>query len=284
MTVRIITDSTCDLPTQVIADLGIQVIPLYIHVDGEDYLDGIDMTRDQFYTRLPEFREHPRTAVPSLLKFRTMYDSMAESGATEVLSIHISSTLSAIANVAKSAAKETTSVPVTVLDSGQLSLGTGFQVHTAAMLARAGKSVKEILVALEDQAKRTYVAAALDTLKFLRKSGRMNVIISTIGEIIDLKPILKMHDGVSGVEKVRTHKKALQRLVDMLRSHSPFEKLAILYSGSLEHVQMLKDEIRDLLPDSNTWVEVINPVLGAHIGPGVVGFACVTRSLTGAYE
>jgi DegV family protein with EDD domain len=284
MAVRIITDSTCDLPARIIAEFGIQVIPLYIHVDGEDYLDGIDMTRDQFYARLPEFKDHPRTAVPSLLKFRTMYDAMAERGASEVLSIHISSTLSAIANVARSAAKETTSVPVTVLDSGQLSLGTGFQVHTAAMLARAGKSVKEILVALEDQAKRTYVAAALDTLKFLQKSGRMNVIISTIGEIIDLKPILKMHDGVSSVEKVRTHKKAVQRLVDTLRSYGPFERLAVLYSGSMEHVQAFKDEIQDLLPSSDTWVEMINPVLGAHIGPGVIGFACVSRSLTGGFK
>jgi DegV family protein with EDD domain len=284
MTVRIITDSTCDLPAPVIAEFGIQVLPLYIHVDGQDYLDGIDMTRDEFYARLPEFKDHPRTAVPSLLKFRTMYDSLAESGATEVLSIHISSTLSAISDVAKSAAKETESVPVTVLDSGQLSLGTGFLVHTAAILAQAGESVKEILVALEDQAKRTYVGAALDTLKFLQKSGRMNVVISTIGEIIDLKPILKMHNGVSGVEKVRTHKKAVRRLVEMMRSYSPFEKLAILYSGSMEHVQALKDEIQDLLPDTDTWVEVINPVLGAHIGPGVIGFACVTRSLAGAIK
>lgn len=284
MTVRVITDSTCDLPAQVISEFGIQVIPLYIHIDGQDYLDGIDMTRDEFYNLLPEFKDHPRTAVPSLLKFRTMYDSLAESGATEVLSIHISSTLSAISDVAKSAAKETTSVPVTVLDSGQLSLGTGFLVHTAAKLAQAGKSVKEILVALEDQAKRTYVSAALDTLKFLQKSGRMNVVISTIGEIIELKPILKMHDGVSSVEKVRTHKKAIRRLVQMLRSYSPYEKLAILYSGSMEHVQALKDEIRDLLPDKDTWIEVINPVLGAHLGPGVIGFACVSRSLTGALK
>lgn len=284
MTVRIITDSTCDLPAQVIAEFGIQVIPLYIHVDGQDYLDGIDMTRDEFYKLLPEFKDHPRTAVPSLLKFRTMYDSLAESGATEVLSIHISSTLSAVSDVAKSAAKETNSVPVTVLDSGQLSLGTGFLVHTAAKLAQAGKSVKEILAALEDQAKRTYVSAALDTLKFLQKSGRMNVVISTIGEIIDLKPILKMHNGVSGVEKVRTHKKAVRRLVEMLRSYAPFERLAILYSGSMEHVQALKDEIWDLLPGSDTWVEVINPVLGAHIGPGVIGFACISRSLTGGLK
>ena len=132
MTVRVITDSTCDLPVSVVHELGIQVVPLYIHVDGQDYLDGIDMTREQFYARLPKFKEHPRTAVPSMIKFRSMYEAMAEEGATEVLSIHISKTLSAVVDVARSAADETTGVPVTVLDSRQLSLGTGFLVQTAA--------------------------------------------------------------------------------------------------------------------------------------------------------
>ena len=186
MTVRVITDSTCDLPASVVADLGIQVIPLYIHVEGQDYLDGIDITREQFYTRLPNFKDHPRTAVPSMLKFRSMFDDLAEKGATEVLSIHISETLSAVADVARSAAAETQSVPVTVFDSRSLSLGTGFLVQTAAELAKAGHTVKEIVEKLEEQVKRTYVSAALDTLKFLRRSGRMNGVVSTIGELLDI--------------------------------------------------------------------------------------------------
>jgi len=277
MTVRVITDSTCDLPAAVLSNLGIKVLPLYIHADGQDYLDGIDMTREQFYARLPEFKDHPSTAVPSMIKFRSLYDSLADEGATEVLSIHISSTLSAISDVAKSAAKETTSVPVTVFDSRQLSLGMGFLVQTAAELAKAGHSVKEILEKLEEQVKRTYVSAALDTLKFLRRSGRMNGVVSTIGELLDLKPILKMYDGVSGIEKVRTQKNAIKRLSEMIKSHGPFEKLALLYSGSVNNVQQLLNEIRDLLPDTETWVEVLNPVLGAHLGPGVFGFACVSK-------
>ena len=277
MTVRVITDSTCDLPASVVHELGIQVVPLYIHADGQDYLDGIDITREQFYARLPEFKESPRTAVPSMIKFRTLFDALADEGATEVLAIHISRTLSAVIDVARSAAAETTSVPVTVLDSGQLSLGTGFMVQTAAELARAGRSVKEILVHLEDQLKRTYVSAALDTLKYLRKSGRMNHVVSTIGELLDLKPILKMYEGVSGIEKVRTQKKAIKRLSEMLREHGPFEKIALLYSGSVQNVNALMDEIRDLLSDVNPWVEVLNPILGAHLGPGVFGFACVSK-------
>lgn len=279
MTVRIVTDSTCDLPARIITDYGIRVVPLYIQVGNRQYLDGIDIRREDFYKNLPTFHEHTSTAVPSLLKFRVLYDAMADEGASEVLSIHISSTLSAISNVARKAAAETTSVPVTVFDSRQLSLGTGFMVQTAAELAQAGKSVKEILVALEDQVKRTHVWAVLDTLKFLRRSGRMNPLLSVIGELIHIKPILKMYNGISGVERVRTNKKALARLLQILHTYSPYEKLAFLHSNAPEQALALKNEVQELLPGPDTWIEIINPVLGTHIGPGVVGFACVTRSL-----
>ncbi len=276
MTVRILTDSTCDLPAEVINRLGIYVLPLYIHIGNRDFLDGIDISRDEFYKNLPSYPIHPTTAVPSPAKFALMYDALAGEGATEILSIHISSSLSAIPNVAQTAAKETTSVPVTVLDSRQLSLGTGFLVQTAAELAKLGKSVAEILPILEDQIKRTYVAAGLDTLKFLRRSGRMNRVISTIGELIQLKPILKMDDGVSGVERVRTRQKAVARMVEMIKSHSPFEKIAFLHSTAIDSMQRLKEEVKQYLPKGDIYMETINPVIGAHIGPGVVGFASVS--------
>lgn len=278
MTVRIVTDSTCDLPAAVVSQLGIMVVPLYIHVGNRDYLDGIDMTREEFYTKLPTFAHHPTTAVPSPQKFHAVYDALAEEGTTEILSIHISNTLSAIMDVAQAAAAEIRSIPVTVLDSRQLSLGTGFLVQKAAEMARAGSKVKEILPVLEDQIKRTHVWAALNTLEFLRRSGRMNGVISTIGEFIQLKPILKMYDGVSGAERVRTQKKAIQRLVDRLKTYAPFEKIAFLHSEAGEQVRAFRDEVRELLPDIETWIEVINPVLGTHLGPGVVGFASVSKA------
>ncbi|TLN09687.1 DegV family protein [bacterium] len=140
MSVRIVTDSTCDLPASVVSDLGIQVLPLYIRIGDKDYLDGIDLTREDFYKALPGYKAYPTTAVPSPQKFRAMYDSLADQGASEVLSIHISESLSATVNVAKAAAAETTSVPVTVVDSRQLSMGTGFLVQTAAELAQAGQT------------------------------------------------------------------------------------------------------------------------------------------------
>lgn len=276
MTVRILTDSTCDLPADVVNRLGIYVLPIYIHVGNRDFLDGIDISRDEFYKNLPTFSEHPTTAVPSPTKFRAMYDALADEGATEVLSIHISSSLSGILSVAQAAASETTSTAVTVFDSRQLSLGTGFLAQTAAEMAMRGCSVSEILPALEEQIKYTNVAAGLDTLIYLRRSGRMNSVISTIGELMQIKPILKMHDGHSGVERVRTHQKLLARLVEKIREYGPFEKIAFLHSGAIESVLALKEEVRELLPDHETWIEIINPVLGAHLGPGVVGFACVS--------
>lgn len=277
MTVRILTDSTADLPASVIKKLDIMMLPIYIHIGNRDYLDGVDITREEFYKNLPEYKSHPTTAVPSPAKFRLMYEALAGEGATEVISIHVSSSLSAIVNVAEAAAKETTSVPVTVLDSRQLSMGTGFLVEKAAELAKLGHKVKEILPILEDQIKRTYVAAGLDTLKYLRRSGRMNRVISTIGEFIQLKPILKMDDGVSGVEKVRTRQKAITRMVEMIKAHSPFEKLAFLHSTAFDSMQRLMDEVKQYFPKTEIYTETINPVIGAHIGPGVVGFAGVTR-------
>lgn len=277
MTVRLVTDSTCDLPAVVITRYGICVVPLYINVGSRGYLDGIDMTRDEFYKKLSTFPVQPTTAVPSMQKFRAIYDALADEGANEVLSIHISTSLSAIVNVAQVAAQETTSTAVTVFDSRQLSLGTGFLVETAARLAQKGCAVSEILPVLNEQIARTQVCAALDTLQFLRRSGRMNSVLSTIGEMLQIKPLLKMYDGKSSVERVRTRKHAMKRLMDLLLAYSPFEKIAFLHSDALEQARALLAEVRELLPDGEVWLEQINPVLGAHIGPGVVGFACVSR-------
>ncbi len=277
MTVRIVTDSSCDLPPAEITRYGICVVPLYIHVGSHSYLDGIDMSRDEFYKKLPAFTDHPTTAVPSMQKFRAIYDALADEGASEVLSIHISTSLSAVVNVAQVAAREMESVPVTVFDSKQLSLGTGFLVETAAKLAQAGRSVSEILPLLAEQIKRTHVFAALDTLHFLRRSGRMNAVISTIGELFQIKPLLKMYDGKASTERVRTQKQALRRLAELLHEYGPFEKAALLHSDAAEQANGLLQEVKSLLPEGELWFEQINPILGAHLGPGVVGFACVSK-------
>jgi DegV family protein with EDD domain len=135
MSIKIVTDSTCDLPPAVIAELGITVIPLYIHVGEQVFRDGVDLSRAEFYERLPGFHPFPKTAAPGADIFRAAYEKLAAEGATEILSIHISISLSATVDFARAAAAETRAAPVTVWDSQQLSLGMGFLVAEAARLA-----------------------------------------------------------------------------------------------------------------------------------------------------
>ena len=275
MTIRVVTDSTCDLPPEMIQKYRISVVPLYINIGNQGYLDGIDMTREEFYQKLPLFSDHPTTAVPSPQKFRAVYDALADEGAKEILSIHISTSLSAVAEVARSAARETTTVPVTVLDSRQLSLGTGFLVETAAKLAAAGNTLSDILTLLNQQIKRSYVFAALDTLEFLRRSGRMNRFLSNFGTLIQLKPILTMYDGKPGTERVRTRKRATQRIFEMLDAIGAFERIAIVHTHAYERVAELRQYMAELFPNLELMAQDITPVIGTHIGPGAYGFAVV---------
>jgi DegV family protein with EDD domain len=277
MPVRIVTDSTCDLPAETIARYGIRVVPLYINVGKHGFLDGIDLTREEFYTKLPAYPEHPTTAVPSPLKFHTIYDALAEEGATHVLSIHIAQSLSGVLDVARIAAQETTSVQVTVFDSRQLSLGTGFLVETAAQMAAAGCSISEILETLNKQIKHSHVFAVIDTLEFLKRSGRMNGFIANLGTLIQLKPILTMFDGKPATERVRTRERATKRLFEMLRNVGEIERIAIVHTNASARVTELLAHTASLLPNHAIVVNDITPVIGAHIGPGAFGFAVIAK-------
>jgi DegV family protein with EDD domain len=273
MTVRIVTDSTCDLPAEVIERYGIEVVPLYINIGGESYQDGVDLSREQFYLRLPGWNPPPTTAAPGANVFKHIYDRLADEGASEVLSIHISISLSATPDVARQGAELTSSVPVTVFDSRQLSLGTGFLVERAAQEAQAGKSVAEILPLLEEQIKRTHVFAALDTLEFLRRSGRMNGTIAGIGSLLKVKPLLKMYDGVPTSERIRTKEAAQRRLLALLEERMPVERIALVHTHAEEQARELLKRVESDLPQGKIESVDITPVIGAHIGPGAIGFA-----------
>jgi len=277
MTIRIITDSSCDLPQEIIQEHRITVIPLFINVGDQSYLDGVDLSRQEFYERLPGFRPSPKTAAPGPDVFRKTFEQLASEGATEILSIHVSTKLSAIVDIARTAAKETTRLPVTVFDSRQLSLGTGFQVLAAAEAAARGLALGEILSLLEELIGRIRVFAALDTMEYLKRSGRVNFAISALGTLLQIKPFMKMYNGEPTAERVRTRKGAMKRLVELLKEHGPYEKVAMLHTHALQRAEALLQEVRSLLPEGDIWVEEITPVLGAHIGPGVIGFACISR-------
>ncbi len=274
--IRIVTDSTCDLPPLIVDRLQITVLPLYINIGDETFLDGVDMSRQAFYQQLPTFKSHPTTAAPGPDVFQQAYDHLAAVGATEILSIHISEMLSATVNIARVAAKEGTAVPVTVLDSGQLSLGMGFMVQTAAEAAAQGASMTEILHLLQEQGSRTHVFAALDTLAYLRRSGRMNGVVAGIGSLLHIKPLLKMHQGEATSERVRTLNAAYKRLINLLEAVGPVEKAALVHTHAADRAKLLLQMAAHLLPDGEIPSVDITPVLGAHLGPNAVGFACVS--------
>jgi DegV family protein with EDD domain len=277
MTIQIVTDSTCDLPTETIQQLGITVLPLNIHIGEKAYLDGVDLSREEFYRQLPDLNPFPKTASPSPAGFERLYRRLAEQGAQAILSIHISESLSATVNEARIAAEQFPQLAVTVLDSSQLSVGTGFLVEKAAQLAAAGHSLDEILSVLKGQMQRSYVFASLKTLEYLRRSGRMHSSVAHIGEFFKIKPLLHMNMGKPTIQRARTQKNATAQLLDWLEQYAPFERLAIVHAGVQEEAESLRETVRAYWPENTVPILQITPVLGAHLGVGALGFACVSK-------
>lgn len=267
MKTRIVTDSTCDLPPELIEEHSITVMPLYINFGKQGYLDGVEITRQEFYNRLPDYNPPPTTATPSIEAFLETYERLANDGAKEILSIHISEKLSATVNVARKAAEQFKSIPVTVLDSMQISLGTGFVVLEAARSIAEGLHLKDILAKLEALHPRVFVFAALDTLEYLKRSGRMNGVIAGIG-------------GDPQSDRVRTRERAIQRLIDLTKDVGPLDKIALVHTNAPQAADQLWERVKSLFPEMHQPLSVnVTPVLGAHLGPNVVGFAMVsTRS------
>ena len=276
MSIRIVTDSTCDLPEATVAEYDITVVPLYINIGDQGYLDGVELSRQEFYERLPDYDPPPTTATPGPEQFRQVYDTLAAEGATEILSIHISESLSATVGMARLSAQAMEAVPVTVFDSGSLSLGTGFLVLAAAKAAAEDRPTDEIIPILEEQGSRTHVFAALDTLEFLRRSGRMNRAMAAVGSWLQMKPLLRMHDGNPTAERVRTSEAAVKRLVSLLSDLVPLEQVALVHTHALDRAADLLDRVRHLLPEGEVLSVDITPVFGVHLGPGAIGFSCVT--------
>jgi len=133
----------------------------------------------------------------------------------------------------------------------------------------------EILALLEEQIARTYVFAALDTLEYLKRSGRMHAVVAGLGNLLEIRPLLKMYNGDPTAERVRTRKRAIQRLVDLLHNYGPYEKVAMLHIRARDEAARLMNDVKKLLPPGDILFAEVNPVIGANIGPGVIGFACV---------
>lgn len=279
MTIKIVTDSTCDLPKEIVEKYDITVIPAYINFTDGSYLDGVEISRKEFYERLPRYDTPPTTSAPAIGTFARAYKKLMDEGATSIISIHISSTLSGIYNVAVLAAEAMEKMVVKTFDPGNLSLGTGLIVEAAAKMVEAGKTLEEILVKLKDLAERTYTFAALDTLKFLQRSGRISRLKAGFGSLLQIKPVISMNAGKVDMAAARTSNGAIHHLLDTLKSLGPLESIALVHTNASEKVEQLRVQAKQLCEQvSQAYSMEVTPVIGSHIGPGAVGFVAIKAS------
>jgi DegV family protein with EDD domain len=277
MTIAIVTDSTCDLDASVIAGLPITILPLYINIDGRSYLDGVDLSHAEFYTGLPAYRTHPTTSAPSIGTMVDLYRRLLTEGANGIVSIHIADSLSNTGNVARLAAQAMPEVSIAVVDSGQITLGIGHIVLAAGEAAHAGANVDEIVALCADLRRRSYSFAAADTLVFLRRSGRLSRVQASLGSLLSVKPILKMHDGVADVERPRTTSRAMERLISLAAQLGPLARLSVVHGHAPAKAEQILQMARHLFPKGlEPLCSEVTPAIGAHVGPNSVGLCCLT--------
>ncbi len=274
MTIKIVTDSTCDLPESILKAYDIQVIPCYINFGPKSYLDGIELTRKEFYEKLPLSQTSPTTSAPGLGTFARLYEGLAASGASQIISIHVSKALSNLANVAQLAA-QAASIPVTVIDSHNCSLGTGFLVEAAAQAADAGAKLSEIVHLIEDKIEKIYTLAIVDTTEYLRRSGRVSQFQNNLASLLGIKPLIKLHNSIINMEIIRSQKRAVSRLVELLSELKPLRKIALAHTHAVEKVNSLMQEVYQNFPSVPTLAPTdVSPAIGVHLGPGAVGIIC----------
>ncbi len=275
MPIKIVTDSTSDLTDAAALEYDITVVPCYINIGETSYLDGVDLTHKQFYERLPAFPVFPQTSSPNQAAFEAAYRQAIAGGATHIISIHPPAQLSSVVDTARMAAKSVAPVPVTVFDSGTTTLGMGFLTMAAARAARAGKTVADIVSLLVSKAQRTVIFAGLETVEYLRRSGRVSRLEFRLATFLRIFPVLRVYQGRVDIERVRTYRRAFDRLVEMAEEFAPLEELAIMHTNCLEKAQSIRARIEHLLPNRKIWMGEATPVLGSHVGPGGIGLVCV---------
>ena len=271
--VRIVTDSACDLPQQVADELGIEIVPLTIRIDGHEYVDRVDLTPAEFWAKCAASPTLPETAAPAPGQFEATYRKLALEGATSIVVISLSAALSATMQSAELAARSVSSdISVTVVDSQQATLGLGLIVTKAARLAAAGAPHADVVALARSLAGRTKVWGALDTLENLKKGGRIGGAKAMLASALAIKPIIEVRDGkVEQGGKQRTRSKALAFLVEKLVEAGPVETLMVLHADCSD-VAAFVEMLRPHHP-GEIIVGDIGPVVGTHAGHGTIGVA-----------
>ena len=274
MTIRIVTDSSCDLPSGLIEQYGISVLPCYVVVDDQTFKDGLEIQADDFYRRLLADGRTPTTAQPTPSDFQTVYRELVGQG-DQIISIHVSSKLSGTLNSAQQAkASLDDGSAVEIIDSQLASIPLGLAVLDAAIMASKGGSVHDIAGQIRQRLNLHHGLFALDTLEYLQKGGRIGKARAFMGSVLHVKPILRLQDGEAHpVERPRNRERAMSRLVELAQELAPVRRLAVIYSTDPDRMVELKQGLTGILPADQIIESRFGSTLGTYIGPDALGVA-----------
>ena len=274
MTVKVITDSTADLPPALAEGLGITVVPLNVHFGTEVYRDGVEITADEFYRRLVTASRMPTTSQPTPGDFLSAYDEMGQT-TDEILSVHISAKLSGTMNSATQAREEYGGeCRIEIIDSSQGSMGLGMLAIAAAEAARRGDNLDDVVTETRATIPKVGFIGLLDTLEYLEKGGRIGKAQAFMGSLLRIKPLLTIRDGEAHpLERARTRAKGVDRMCELVQEQMPLKDLAVVYTTTPDEARALAQRLQSYLPQGEVILSQVGPVVGTYLGPGVLGVA-----------
>ena len=273
MVVRIVTDSTADMPLETAHALGISVVPLSVVFGEEVFREEVEISHDLFYDKLVHGKVLPTTSAPSVGDFLEVYEPLLKE-TDEIVSVHLSSKLSATYNNACQAAQMLADrgARIEVMDSQVVSLGLSFATMAAARVAREDGDIDRIKAVVDSTIQRIRIYILLDTLEYVRRGGRIGRARAFLGTMLRVKPLLALRDGeVHPQERVRTKARALDRLFQIATSYPNIREVAIGYSTNPQDAHDFEQRLAEVMPHVNIWVARFGPVIGTHGGPGVLG-------------
>jgi fatty acid kinase fatty acid binding subunit len=277
--VRVVTDSACDLPDQVLAELAITMVPLRIRFGGDELVDRFELSTKEFWARCSTFDGLPETSAPAPGQFDEAFRAAAADGASGVVCVNLSSKLSATIEAARQAARELEgTIDVRVVDSRCVTLGLGLIVVEAATRAVEGGTLDEVEAAATHAADAMKVYGVIDTLENLKRGGRIGGAQALLGAMLSIKPVIEVRDGVVEQEsKQRTRSRALRYLADKVTAAGPLRRLAV-FGADAPDMDAFLTLLAGITPQNPVLMGDIGPVIGTHAGPGAVGAAWIAEA------
>jgi DegV family protein with EDD domain len=274
--VKVVTDSLADIPKHVAEQLEITQVPCVVRFGDQEFRDRVDLYPSEFYRRLVASPTLPATSQPAAGEFEAVYRKIGET-TDQILSIHVIGNLSGTLNAARLGAQNVPHLHIEHVDSRQVTMGMGWLVILAARAAQAGMPLDEIKKMVEDTIPRVHVIAMLDTLEYAQRGGRLGKGAALVGTLLNVKPLLSAVNGeILPVENVRTQKRAIERLVEIVLGSGPIQELSVIHAEAPGLAKKVRLLLADTFSEEHILMSETGPVLGTHVGPGGVGIAWVS--------